>query len=553
VMYSHSGPDYNEVQLPDDGTQQSITVEVYSQNGGNGTLLASNTYDLTFSSGPIPNRAPEVSNAVADDEVALGAAVAIDVSDVFSDPDNDALTLQASGLPAGLSFNGTSITGTPTAAGTSTTTVTASDGEFTTGDTFTLTVLPDVSTPPEVNVPIADQTISDDEAFSFIVPGNAFDDADGDDLSISISAPAGFSVTGPTVSAPAGLAPGDYDITVTATDDDQNAVSQTFTVTVNEAPPEPEGPVVLWLVDPETDQLIRPLSSNDVIGLNEVTDGEYNIAAIYTGPGEPQSARMFLDGDQLTVQNGLPYALFNDSNGDYNGEPLGDLGSSVVISAQIFDDGGGNGAVLGEVSVTVTFVAEGPTQNAAQAASEPTPELLTLASLDMTEDEFGMDGAATASLDVPVFDLPLAMSAGLEMQAVSEPSVGTLFAPMGMQGIVVDLGGGMAQAVADVWSQPESFDFAALDQSAGAGEAQIAQGISGVGGVIEADGFDFSALPQQDADTILNVMMDLSVADGIDLGWRGEDVSIGNSDLAPLFFEDLSFTALDHEAWSTVG
>ena len=420
AMLADSSGDFNEVDLPASGTVQNITVEIYAQNGGNGPLLATSTFNITFAEGELPNRAPVAEAAVADEDVALGAPVDIDVSNVFSDPDGDALALQATGLPQGVTLNGTSITGTPTTPGTFNVTVTASDGEFTASDTFTLTVLPDTSTSPEVNVAIADQAINDDEAFSFTVPGNAFDDADGDPLSISIAAPAGFSVNGSTVSAPAGLAPGTYTFTVTATDPDQNAVSQFFSLTVSEAPPEPEGPVTLWLVDPDTDQLIRPLSSTDVIGLDELTSGEYNIAAIYDGPGQPKSARMFLDGQQLTVQGGLPYALFNDQNGDYNGEPIGPLGSTVVISAQVFASGGGNGALLGEVSVTVTFVAEGPTESASDAPMlQSLPPAAAPQGFELSEDELQADaGPAQVALEVPVFEMPVELTAGLVMSPV---------------------------------------------------------------------------------------------------------------------------------------
>ncbi|MEL6955970.1 MAG: putative Ig domain-containing protein, partial [Pseudomonadota bacterium] len=375
--------------------------------------------------------------AVADEDVALGAPVDVDVSNVFSDPDGDGLTLQATGLPQGVTLNGTSISGTPTTPGTFNVTVTASDGEFTASDTFTLTVLPDTSTEPEVNVAIAKQMITDDEAFSFTVPGNAFDDADGDPLSISIAAPAGFSVNGSTVSAPAGLAPGTYTFTVTATDPDQNAVSQSFSLTVNEAPPEPEGPVTLWLVDPDTDQLIRPLSSTDVIGRDELTSGEYNIAAIYDGPGQPKSARMFLDGQQLTVQGGLPYALFNDQNGDYNGEPIGPLGSTVVISAQVFASGGGNGALLGEVSVTVTFVAEGPTESASDAPMlQSLPPAAAPQGFELSEDELQADaGPAQVALEVPVFEMPVELTAGLVMSPVMDVEASSFALTPAMPGL----------------------------------------------------------------------------------------------------------------------
>jgi hypothetical protein len=68
----------------------------------------------------------------------------------FTDPDNDALQLSVSGLPAGLSFSSalTAITGTPAQAGSSTVQVTATDGGgLSTSTSFVLTVQPAATSP----------------------------------------------------------------------------------------------------------------------------------------------------------------------------------------------------------------------------------------------------------------------------------------------------------------------------------------------------------------------------------------------------------------------
>jgi hypothetical protein len=58
-----------------------------------------------------------------------------------SDPDNDALTFSATGLPSGLSISTSGrISGTPTTAGTYSVTATVSDGSLTNSKTFTWTV-----------------------------------------------------------------------------------------------------------------------------------------------------------------------------------------------------------------------------------------------------------------------------------------------------------------------------------------------------------------------------------------------------------------------------
>ena len=96
------------------------------------------------------------------------------------------------------------------------------------------TFVPTGPTVPTVASPIADRDVEEGSAFSFTVPAGTFADVDGDTLAISISAPAGFAVNGSTITAAPGLALGDYTIVVTATDDDQNSVSDTFVVSVVE-------------------------------------------------------------------------------------------------------------------------------------------------------------------------------------------------------------------------------------------------------------------------------------------------------------------------------
>ncbi|WP_208295646.1 ExeM/NucH family extracellular endonuclease [Fibrivirga algicola] len=86
------------------------------------------------------NRAP-VATTIANQATLAGQAYSFDVASVFSDPDNQALTYSASGLPTGLTLNGSTISGTPTVLGTSTITITATDpGSLAASTSFDLTV-----------------------------------------------------------------------------------------------------------------------------------------------------------------------------------------------------------------------------------------------------------------------------------------------------------------------------------------------------------------------------------------------------------------------------
>jgi len=97
------------------------------------------------------NRAPVVTNP-GNQTTSVGKSVALQIS--ASDPDGTPITYSASGLPAGLQLTtGTGlIAGAPTTAGTSTVTVTASDGVLRTTVTFTWTVS---GTTPTAPVPVS--------------------------------------------------------------------------------------------------------------------------------------------------------------------------------------------------------------------------------------------------------------------------------------------------------------------------------------------------------------------------------------------------------------
>ncbi|WP_118136145.1 carbohydrate-binding protein [Oceanicella sp. SM1341] len=87
-----------------------------------------------------PNQAP-VAGVIAGQDAEEDEAFAFNAATAFSDPDGDALTFTASGLPDGLSISAAGlITGMPTESGDFTVTVTASDGSLQAQSAFTLSV-----------------------------------------------------------------------------------------------------------------------------------------------------------------------------------------------------------------------------------------------------------------------------------------------------------------------------------------------------------------------------------------------------------------------------
>jgi hypothetical protein len=182
---------------------------------------------------PTPTPAPNtvsVTNPGAQ-TATVGTAFSLQIAASDSAP-SQTLTFTATGLPAGLSISSAGlITGTPTTAGTFSTTVTATDSTNATGSaTFSTTV----SAPPNtvaVTNP-GEQTATVGTAFSLQIA--ATDSSSTETLAFTATGlPAGLSIT------PAGLisgtptTAGTFSTTVTATDSTSVTGTATFSITVS--------------------------------------------------------------------------------------------------------------------------------------------------------------------------------------------------------------------------------------------------------------------------------------------------------------------------------
>ena len=219
------------------GTLSFTSAGTYSvtATASDGSLASSQTFTWTVTN---VNRAPTLT-APPNQTSAENATVSLQL--VASDPDGDALTYSATGLPPALTVNATTglISGTLsfTSAGTYSVTATASDGSLSKSQTFTWTVT-NVNRAPTLTAP-PNQTSAENATVSLQLVAS---DPDGDALT--------YSATGLppalTVNATTGLiagtlsytSAGTYSVTATASDGSL-ATSQTFTWTVtnvNRAP-----------------------------------------------------------------------------------------------------------------------------------------------------------------------------------------------------------------------------------------------------------------------------------------------------------------------------
>ncbi len=241
------------------GTLSIIVTATDTSNSATDTfdIIVANTNDTPTVANPIPDRNARVDTAFTFQFAA----------NTFADEDvGDSLAFTAtrsngSALPSWLTFTAQTRTfsGTPLIAdlGTLSIRVTATDGSSATvSDTFDL-VVTDTNSAPTLANPIADQSATENLAFSFQVPANAFEDVDaGDTLTFTTGTLPSwltFSATTRTFAGtPSDNDVGPFDIQVTATDVGLAAVSDTFRISilpVNDAPSFTKGPNVVTLGD----------------------------------------------------------------------------------------------------------------------------------------------------------------------------------------------------------------------------------------------------------------------------------------------------------------
>ncbi|MEM9435142.1 MAG: putative Ig domain-containing protein [Pseudomonadota bacterium] len=190
---------------------------------------------ITYGSVSGEETQPEVVDPLDDINLVVGTGTSFDASVAFDDADGDNLQYLIQG-PLGVSINaetGVVVIPSSLAEGVYSITVTAVDDDNNfANDIFNLSVNPQNSVPSVVD-PIDDVTLSVGSSASFDV-SIAFEDLDGDDLDFEITGPAGIFIDQDTGFLTIGgtLAIGSYQATVTAFDDDDNEISDTFTISV---------------------------------------------------------------------------------------------------------------------------------------------------------------------------------------------------------------------------------------------------------------------------------------------------------------------------------
>ena len=347
----HHGASDTITFLPD---ADFVGTGMFMYTVSDGTNESTSWVAINISEGSItPNQAPTVDQGITDVSTAEDALfdLAIPV-DAFDDLDGDALSYTAtqadgSALPGWLSFDGTTFSGTPTnnEVGIINLAVTASDGQASVTESFTVTVT-NTNDAPEVSIALADQSGNEGEAISFDIPEGSFSDVDaGDTLSYAATQADGsalptwltFDATTQSFSGtPSAVDLGSLSIAVTATDAVGASVSDVFDITihnVNDAP--------------TVDQGIPDVSTTE--------DAAFNLLI-------PADAFADLDGDALSYTvtqadgSALPSWLSFDGTA-FSGTPTNNEVGTINLAVTASD---GQASVTESFTITVTNTNDTP-------------------------------------------------------------------------------------------------------------------------------------------------------------------------------------------------
>ena len=209
-----------------------VMITNYSGNEGYSTLEEQNPDDPnTGTTDCFVNDAPTItSTAVTTATEDIAYTYTITTEDV----DGDIVTVSATGLPSWLTLSGNTLSGTPTEGDTgSEITITATDdgdGALTATQIFTIVVIPVNDAPTITSTSVT--TATEDIAYTYTI---TTEDVDGDVVTVSASGlPSWLTLSGDTLSGTPTEGDTGSEITITATDDGDGALTATqiFTIVV---------------------------------------------------------------------------------------------------------------------------------------------------------------------------------------------------------------------------------------------------------------------------------------------------------------------------------
>ena len=355
-----------------------------------------------------PNRAPTVSSAIADATIINESGTqTVSLSGVFSDADNDSLTVTAGSsdtavAAVSVATDQSGMTVTAKSRGTATITVTAKDGKGgSVSDAFTVKVKA---------APVVDSTLSDMSleagATQDVSLSGVFSDADGDTLTLSAASSDDTLVSAflfhDTLTI-AALAVGSATITVTAQDSDGNTVSDAFDVSVGQAN---RAPTVSSAI---TDATIVNESGTHEVSLSGVfSDADSDSLTIAATSGDEAVATVSVAAGYATLTvsaQARGEAEITVTADDGNGGTVSDeftvtVKAAPVVASAISDVSGLEEGSTHEVSLSGVFSdADGDSLTITAASSDGTKATVTVAADGSALTLTGVaEGAATITV-----------------------------------------------------------------------------------------------------------------------------------------------------------
>ena len=301
-------------------------ITITATDDGEGALTATQTFTIVVT--PV-NDAPTItSTAVTEATEDVAYTYEITTEDI----DGDLVTVSATGLPSWLTLTDNTLSGTPTEGETgSEITITATDdgeGALTATQTFTIVVTPVNDAPTITSTAVTEAT--EDVAYTYEI---TTEDIDGDLVTVSATGlPSWLTLTDNTLSGTPTEGEIGSEITITATDDGEGALTATQTFTI----------------------VVTPVNDAPTITSTAVTEATEDVAYTYEITTED------IDGDLVTVSaTGLPSWLTLTDN-TLSGTPTeGEIGSEITITAT--DDGEGALTATQIFTIVVTPVNDAPT------------------------------------------------------------------------------------------------------------------------------------------------------------------------------------------------
>jgi hypothetical protein len=291
----------------------SVTVDA-TDSGSSTAVSTSFSMNVTAA----PNQSWSWSQTIPTQTPDEGVSYALDLSTFGSDPEGDSVTYAATGLPAGLSVVGSSITGTPTENGAFSVSADATDSgsntAVSTSFSMNVTAAPNQSWSWSQTIP----TQSPDEGVSYALDLSTFgSDPEGDPVTYTATGlPAGLSVAGSSITGTP-TENGSFSVSVDATDSGSNtAVSTSFSMNVTAA--SGSQPAVLLFTD--------QLQNGATLWAGSVSDSEISVAGepVYSGThsvkatgGHWNQAGMDISTSGLNASNGLlRFRIYRDAGSD---------------------------------------------------------------------------------------------------------------------------------------------------------------------------------------------------------------------------------------------